>query len=53
MAAVADGEKRILQDLGRELAEVAALPVQREKAELWKRLNALDSVRPCRVSPRR
>ncbi len=46
MPTVTDGDRRILQDLGRKLAEVAALPVQREKAELWRRLNALDSVRP-------
>lgn len=39
-------EKQILKGLGEEIAKIAALPVQREKAELWKRLNDLDSVRP-------
>ena len=29
-----------------EVAEIAALPVQAEKAELWRRLNDLDSERP-------
>ena len=28
------------------MAEIAALPVQKEKQELWRRLNQLDSVRP-------
>jgi hypothetical protein len=39
-------EKTILRDLAKRLAEIAALPVQQEKAELWRRLNSLDPVRP-------
>jgi len=39
-------EKEILRRLVGELAEVAALPVHREKAELWRRLNDLESTRP-------
>ena len=39
-------EKEVLRRLASELAGIAALPVHREKAELWRRLNDLDSVRP-------
>ncbi len=39
-------EKDILRRLVADLAEIAALPVHREKALLWRRLNDLDSVRP-------
>lgn len=39
-------DRAVLRDLAKELAEIAALPVQQEKIELWKRLNALDPVRP-------
>jgi len=35
-----------LRDLARQAAEIAALPVQEEKRELWRRLNALQPVRP-------
>lgn len=41
-----EGEREVLRRLGSELAEIAALPVHREKAELWRRLNDLESVRP-------
>ncbi len=36
----------VLRQLASELAEIAALPVHREKARLWQRLNDLQSVRP-------
>ena len=36
----------ILRELGAEVAEIAALPVQDEKRGLWRRLNARDPVRP-------
>lgn len=36
----------ILRALAGQVAEIAALPVHEEKAELWQRLNDLDSVRP-------
>ena len=39
-------EVAMVRDLARQVAEIAALPVQAEKAELWRRLNALDPVRP-------
>src|SRR5512146_1642805 len=42
----AQREPQIVRDLAKQLAEVAALPVQREKAEMWRRLNRLDPVRP-------
>lgn len=39
-------ERDVLRRLAAELAEAAALPVQRETAELWRALNDLRSVRP-------
>jgi len=36
----------VLRGLAGELAQIAALPVQEEKAGLWRRLNDLDSARP-------
>lgn len=39
-------EKEVLRRLVADLASIADLPVHREKAELWRRLNDLESVRP-------
>jgi hypothetical protein len=39
-------DTEILRTLASEVAAIAALPVHREKARLWQRLNDLDSVRP-------
>jgi len=36
----------ILRDLAKQLAQLAALPIQQEKAELWRRLNRLERTRP-------
>jgi hypothetical protein len=43
---LAADEKEVLRRLIGELAEIAALPVHREKAALWRRLNDLESARP-------
>jgi hypothetical protein len=39
-------ERDTLKKLGEELAAIAALPVHREKAALWRKLNDLESERP-------
>ncbi len=39
-------ERGILRGLASQLAEIAALPLHKQKARLWTRLNDLDSVRP-------
>ncbi len=44
--ALCDTDKTVLRKLAEELAAIAALPVHRQKAELWRRLNEMDSVRP-------
>jgi hypothetical protein len=36
----------IVRDLAKKLAEVANLPEQKEKADLWKKLNRLEHARP-------
>jgi len=44
--AIPERDRSILRGLARQLAEIAALPEQQEKAELWRRLNRLERVRP-------
>jgi hypothetical protein len=39
-------DSQVLRELVAQLADIAALPVHQEKAELWRRLNDLASVRP-------
>jgi hypothetical protein len=39
-------DREILRRLASQIAVTAALPVQREKAEMWRRLNDLEPVRP-------
>ncbi|MBI3922703.1 MAG: hypothetical protein HY318_14875 [Armatimonadetes bacterium] len=41
-----DKEKMVLRNLAKQLAEIAALPIQEEKKELWRRHNRLERVRP-------
>ena len=36
----------VLRKLGEAQAQIAALPIQKEKAELWRKLNDLEPVRP-------
>ena len=43
---VSEKDRTILRDLAKQVADIAELPVQREKAELWRRLNRLEPVRP-------
>lgn len=44
--ALSEKDRTILRDLAKQLAEIGSLPVQQEKAELWRRLNRLERVRP-------
>lgn len=44
--AIPSRDRAILRQLAEEQAAIAALPVQQEKAELWRRLNDLEPVRP-------
>ena len=39
-------EKTLVRDLAKQVAAIASLPIQQEKAELWRRVNRLDPVRP-------
>lgn len=39
-------DKIVLRELGSQLADIASLPIQKEKAEMWKRLNKLEAVKP-------
>jgi len=39
-------DRRVLRELGKRIADIAALPVQQERRALWARLNELRSARP-------
>jgi hypothetical protein len=39
-------DREILKDLGKQVAEIAALPVQQETISLWKASNGLRPERP-------
>lgn len=43
---ISDKDRGILRELGARVAEIAADPVQDERRELWRRVNALERVRP-------
>ena len=43
---IPEKDRTILRKLGEKIAGIAALPVQREKAEMWRRLNDLEPVKP-------
>ncbi len=45
-APVSIRDREVLRRLGARVAEVAALPIQAERADLWHRLNRLERVRP-------
>ena len=40
------GDRRVLRDLARRVAEIAALPEMAARRDLWRRHNALEPVRP-------
>ncbi|MGC8718107.1 MAG: hypothetical protein ACP5RW_08945 [bacterium] len=39
-------DKSILRELAYQISDIASLPIQKEKAEMWKRLNKLEDVKP-------
>jgi hypothetical protein len=43
---ISDQDKLIIRDLARQVAEIASLPVQKEKADMWRRHNSLQRSRP-------
>ena len=45
-ATISEKDKVFLRDLARQVAEIGHLPVQEEKAEMWRRHNDLERVRP-------
>ena len=44
--AIPQKDQDILRDLAQQLADIAALPVHKDKAEMWRKLNQLETVRP-------
>ena len=44
--AISENDRDILRRLAEQQAKIAALPIHKEKAELWRRLNDLERVRP-------
>jgi len=43
---ISQNDRSILRRLAEKVAEIASLPIHTEKAELWRRLNDLEQVRP-------
>jgi len=43
---ISSNDRTILRDLARQVANIADLPIQQERRELWKRHNSLETVRP-------
>lgn len=43
---VSKRDREILRELAKKVAEIASLPIQKQKAEMWKRLNRLEQVKP-------
>jgi hypothetical protein len=43
---ISQNDRSILRPLAEKVAQIAALPIHNEKAELWRRLNDLEKVRP-------
>lgn len=43
---VPQGDRAILRDCASRIADIAALPIQREKAVMWRKLNDLERARP-------
>ena len=43
---IPDADRAVLRDLAKKVAEIADLPVHDEKAELWRRHNRLERVKP-------
>jgi hypothetical protein len=43
---ISSHDRKILRDLAQEVAEIASLPIQDERRELWKKHNSLQQTRP-------
>lgn len=43
---ISAGDRRILRELAKQVAELSARPIEQEKRELWYRHNALEPTRP-------
>lgn len=46
MTVIASQDREILQRLASDIVEIGSLPIQEEKAELWRRLNDREPTRP-------
>jgi hypothetical protein len=43
---ITDKDLKILRELGKKYAEIASLPIQDKRIDMWKRMNALKKVKP-------
>lgn len=43
---ISEKDKTIIRDLAKKVADIASLPVHKEKSDMWMRLNRLERVRP-------
>ena len=43
---ITDKDKAILRELGKEIAEIGSLPIQRQRKAMWSCLNSLQETKP-------
>ncbi len=43
---ISSKDRIVLQELARQIAEIASLPIQEKRKEMWKKLNNLEPVKP-------
>ncbi len=43
---ISEKDKTIIRDLAKKVADIASLPVHKEKSDMWMKLNRLERVRP-------
>ena len=43
---ISEKDKTVIRDLAKKVADIASLPVHKEKSDMWMRLNRLERVRP-------
>ncbi|MHC4985055.1 MAG: hypothetical protein ACYTFO_02760, partial [Planctomycetota bacterium] len=46
MDPVPNSERQIVRDLAQQVADVAALPIQQERLDLWRRQNRMETCKP-------
>ena len=43
---ISQDDRKVLRELARQVADIAALPIQAERRDYWKQHNSLQTIRP-------